>query len=743
MDLLEKANNIVLRMDTEGNITFVNDFAEGFFLFGKDELLGKNVVGTIVPVTDRAGKRLAAMIRSIGRNPDRYVRNENENVRRTGERVWVLWTNKPVRDEEGRTVEILCVGSDITERKRMEEVLLEARNELKQRVKERTAELALKNRELRVEITGRRRAEEVRSSILRAIPHAVLGLKEGTVIFANDAVEAVFGWKPEDLIGRGTRVLFRSNEEYEETGNHFYHELEKRKTLSEEHRFRHKDGRDLLLRASGARIGTSLKDKGVVITYEDITLRRRNEERMEKLDRALYAVKNITESLLKVETEKELLRSACDLLAEVGFIRFVWAGSARQGSPYVLPVAWAGVEDGYLSSVKIAWDSSEYGKGPTGTSVKTAKPSIVQDIETDPMFAPWRDEALKRGYHSVMSFPLMHEEEVFSYLTAYSGVKHAFQEEEVAFLTQVAGDIAIGVKSLRLKEELALKHEELTKAYAELKASEVRIVKQEKMALLGQMAAGVAHEINNPTGFVKSNLDTLRGRLGRIRDFVDAQSQAIEELDDAPSGNGVRARVEEARRHMNIDRILEDSEDLLGECVEGMARVEHIVQDLKGFSRNDGRHTAADLNACIDGALRIVWNQMKYKVTVNKQYAVIPSIVCDPGQLSQVFMNILMNAAQTMEQGGEITIRTWQDGGFAWASVRDEGPGIPEESLKRIFEPFFTTKAAGTGTGLGLSIVLDIIGKHGGDVSAENNAGGGSTFTVRIPLPDNTEEDLS
>ncbi|HMK49329.1 MAG TPA: ATP-binding protein, partial [Thermodesulfovibrionales bacterium] len=174
---------------------------------------------------------------------------------------------------------------------------------------------------------------------------------------------------------------------------------------------------------------------------------------------------------------------------------------------------------------------------------------------------------------------------------------------------------------------------------------------------------------------------------------------------------------------------------LIKESLEGTERVKRIVQDLKTFSHIDeAEWKMADVNTSIESTLNIVWNEIKYKATLRKDYGDIPLTICNPGQLNQVFMNMLINAAHAIEKQGEITIRTFRSDGYVNVSISDTGRGIPDDKIGRIFEPFFTTKEVGKGTGLGLSIAYDIIKKHKGYISVESELGKGSTFTVKIPV---------
>jgi len=244
----------------------------------------------------------------------------------------------------------------------------------------------------------------------------------------------------------------------------------------------------------------------------------------------------------------------------------------------------------------------------------------------------------------------------------------------------------------------------------------------------------VAHEINNPMGFISSNLGTLAKYMERLNDFIRAQSEALETLPDKDAAEALRNK----RKTIKLDYILEDASELIKESLDGAERVRTIVKNLKSFSRVDEADCKdADINECIVSTINIVWNELKYKASLIKELGDIPLIRCYPQQLNQVFMNLLVNASHAIENQGEITVRTWHENGSVYAQVTDTGCGMTPAVANRIFEPFFTTKEVGKGTGLGLSITYDIVKNHKGEITVESEPGKGTTFTVCLPVVGN------
>ena len=281
------------------------------------------------------------------------------------------------------------------------------------------------------------------------------------------------------------------------------------------------------------------------------------------------------------------------------------------------------------------------------------------------------------------------------------------------------------------KDELEDAQVKLQRAYTELQDEQEKILQQEKMATIGQLAAGVAHEINNPIGFIGSNLTTLTKYLQRVQQFMEFQNGLLK----AENQTEIIDQAKRKRQELKIDFILDDSKALLEESHEGIERVKKIVQDLKSFSRVDQSECKlSNINDCVESTINIVWNEIKYKANLTRDYGDIPLLKCYPQQLNQVFMNLLVNAAQAIDKDGEILARTSLEGDTVVISISDSGKGIPEDVLQKVFEPFFTTKPVGVGTGLGLSISYDIVKKHGGEMTVESRPGEGTCFTIRLPL---------
>ncbi len=283
---------------------------------------------------------------------------------------------------------------------------------------------------------------------------------------------------------------------------------------------------------------------------------------------------------------------------------------------------------------------------------------------------------------------------------------------------------------------------ELVEANSNLKKTQARIIQQEKMASIGQLAAGVAHEINNPTGFVSSNLKTLQDYqkdLARLIAEHDVLRERLRSSDSdceclSPILERV-AHIDALGKEMDIDFIMEDIPNLLEESREGTERIKKIVLDLKDFAHPGKEESVyADINKNLNSTLNIVWNEIKYHSTVEKDYGDLPEVKCCPQQLNQVFMNLLVNAAQAIEKQGVIKITTKADDYHVWVDISDTGKGIPEENLNKIFDPFFTTKEVGKGTGQGLHVVYNIVKKHKGEIKVTSEVDKGTTFSVKVPI---------
>jgi PAS domain S-box-containing protein len=295
-------------------------------------------------------------------------------------------------------------------------------------------------------------------------------------------------------------------------------------------------------------------------------------------------------------------------------------------------------------------------------------------------------------------------------------------------LLAVVADIS---ERKQFQEAVEANVKDLVALNTKLEDAHLQLLQSEKMASIGQLAAGVAHEINNPVGFVFSNLGSLDKYLVAIFSLLDAYEVAEAILDTS-----TQDRMHALRQELDIDFLRQDIAALLGETREGINRVRKIVQDLKDFSRvgSEDDWQWLDVHVGLESTLTIVWNELKYKTTVDKQYGQLPQIYGLPSQLNQVFMNLLVNAAHAIDTKGVVTIRTGQQDAEVWIEVEDTGCGIPAENLKRIFDPFFTTKPVGKGTGLGLSVSYTIVQKHHGRIEIRSEVGKGTTFRVCLPI---------
>ena len=299
--------------------------------------------------------------------------------------------------------------------------------------------------------------------------------------------------------------------------------------------------------------------------------------------------------------------------------------------------------------------------------------------------------------------------------------------------------------ALSLNAELAHTQRDLARAnraqatlLAKLEAAQSQMLQREKLASIGQLAAGVAHEINNPIAFVSANLTALDEYLQDLWAVLDAYAHATPLI--ARDAQALSA-IERICQERDLAFIREDSVALLAQSRDGLLRVKHIVQNLKDFSRVDqAQWQIANLHEGLDSTINLVAAELRTKAEVVREYGDLPPLMCAPGQLNQVFMNLLVNAAQAIEQHGIITVRTGRGGNgldpdqWGWVEVQDTGCGIAQHQMHRLFEPFYTTKIVGQGTGLGLSLCFGMVQNHGGRIEVHSELGQGARFRVVLPL---------
>jgi signal transduction histidine kinase len=290
-----------------------------------------------------------------------------------------------------------------------------------------------------------------------------------------------------------------------------------------------------------------------------------------------------------------------------------------------------------------------------------------------------------------------------------------------------------------LEERVQTRTEELSLAYEELKESQVQLVQAEKMSSLGELVAGISHEINTPLWYLTNNATIIDERLqsaGRFAEVADAMIEALA-LGEGEPRKILSTGLTEMRRLLQ-DGLKEDigeASELVRDSVEGLEELSELAQSLKDFSRLDRAQTGSfNVNDGLERTLLIVRNKLKDRITVNQELGEVPSINCSPSQVNQVFLNLITNAADAIDGQGEITIRTWGHADGVSVSIADTGCGIAPDDLGKIRDPFYTTKEVGKGTGLGLSIVDRIVSDHGGELDIRSEPGNGTTITVTLPM---------
>jgi signal transduction histidine kinase/CheY-like chemotaxis protein len=372
----------------------------------------------------------------------------------------------------------------------------------------------------------------------------------------------------------------------------------------------------------------------------------------------------------------------------------------------------------------------ESGEGLPGLVLQSKKAYWIENIKFDDSFLQV-NILVKSGIRGALAVPIKLYDTVIAVVEFFSEQPIHKNQQLLDLTTAAANQLGLLLERRRNEKELKQNYEQLQALYKEMQNTQAQLLQHAKLVSIGQLAAGVAHEINNPIAYVTSNTEILRKNYEIFKELFNHLNSLFSQTD--PS---LQKHWKEVIKTKNLDFLIKDCDEILKESLEGLERVRDIVADLKSFSHTDEAEVQEEnINHCLDVTIKMIWNELKYKCTVIKDYGQLPPLRCYARQLNQVFMNLLVNASQAINNQGEITITTRHLDDAIHITIQDTGEGIAPENMEKLFDPFFTTKPVGTGTGLGLSISYNIIKKHKGQINVTSELGKGTRFTIILPLP--------
>ncbi len=336
-----------------------------------------------------------------------------------------------------------------------------------------------------------------------------------------------------------------------------------------------------------------------------------------------------------------------------------------------------------------------------------------------------------------LTFPIICNKEIIRTIHCYipEDVLEIITLETISLIEQACRQLQIILERKKAMLDLETQHQTLKQTLHELETTKEQLYQSEKLAAIGQLSAGIAHEINNPLAFVNSNFKALKSYIVTLQEAINMHGKLIQQLRAPQNPTIDLTNFDKTYKKSQIDFIVNDLDSLVADSTEGLSRIHDIINNLLTFTRKDNTGTDFfNVNQGIESTLKILNNQTKYGITINKKLEEIPCINCNAGLLNQVFLNVLQNAIHAVDGKGEITVKTSANDHNVFVSIRDNGCGIPDEIKRDIFNPFFTTKDVGKGTGLGLSISHSIIEKHKGKININSTTGEFTEFTIELPI---------
>lgn len=726
--LVENANCIIVQLDREGNVTFLNEFAESFFGYSQAEILGKNDFWNLISSETTLSKnQLPAMMREFLLHRNRYFTiQENEHIRRHGERVWIAWRNQALRDRKGRLKGLLCIGTDISDRKKTEIALQNSEAEM------RALFAAMNDVIFVIDTEGRYlKIAPTNPSLLYKPPTEVIGKTLGEIMPPEIA----------DFLLNQIRLT-----------------AETKQTNSLEYSL--PIGDKYLWFAATI---SPMQSNTFLCVARDITDRKQGES-------WLAAQKQILEMIAKSAPLGDTLNALVKIIEQqcqdvMGSILILAPDGKHlvNGAAPSLPESYNAAIEGIAIGPNV---------GSCGTAIYRKESVIVTDIATDPLWEDYRDFALSFGLRACSSTPIISSnEQLLGTFALYYTEPHTPEKFEFEFIELVKNLAGIAIERKQAEESLQKLNEDLEnrvfqrtealrqsdarereraqqleQALLELYSTQSQLVQTEKMSSLGELVAGIAHEINNPVNFIHGNIKYVDDYTKQLMELVDLYAE------EYPEPNSIILdKIEE----MDLDFVSEDLNKIVRSMEVGTKRIRQIVLSLRNFSRLDeSEMKPVDLHGGIDSTLLILQHRLKGlngwpEINVIHEFSNIPLVDCYPSQLNQVFMNIIANAIDAIEERyqkfsvaaaeanpGRIAIATQVIGeNMIAVEISDNGTGMPQTTIDRIFNPFYTTKEVGKGTGLGMSISHSIVvQKHKGKIECFSEIGQGTTFRISIPI---------